>query len=130
LTPARAFGRGARRAGHRARRRSVSEDERVELAAAADAVEWLAGATTAGEWRIGGLLATRPEIIAHHPDGATEHVAEARSGSARWIAAMSPALARPLAQWLRSAAAQEPVDPAALRFARVITERAAGAERG
>lgn len=43
---------------------------------------------------------------------------------------MSPALARPLAQWLRSAAAQEPVDPAALRFARVITERAAGAERG
>ncbi|MCC5697301.1 hypothetical protein LH612_29530, partial [Klebsiella pneumoniae] len=66
----------------------------------------------------------------HHPDGATEHVAEARSGSARWIAAMSPALARPLAQWLRSAAAQEPVDPAALRFARVITERAAGAERG
>ncbi|MCU1616743.1 MAG: GCN5-related N-acetyltransferase [Frankiales bacterium] len=51
-----------------------------------------------------GLLATRAEVVAHRPDGSTEHVAEARAGSAAWITALSPALAVPLAALLRAAA--------------------------
>lgn len=75
------------------------------LQEAADRLEALAACSTAGDWRSGGLLATRPEIIAHRRDGSTEHVAEARAASARWIIALSPAVAAPLAAWLRAAAA-------------------------
>lgn len=90
---------------------------------AAERLEALAARTTAGDWRVGGLLATRPEVVAHAPGGGTEHVAEARAATGAWIAACSPALAAPLAGWLRSAAAHEPVDPAAEAFARALLAR-------
>jgi hypothetical protein len=90
------------------------------LRTAADRLEALAARTTAGDWRVGGLLATRPEVVAHRPDGGTEHVAEARAGTGAWIAALSPALAGPLAAWLRAA---DPADPAAAAFARALLDR-------
>ena len=93
------------------------------LRTAAERLELLAGRTTAGDWRTGGLLASRPEVIAHGADGTTEHVAEARAGTAPWITALSPALAGPLAAWLRSAADADPRDPAAVAFARALLER-------
>ncbi|ADB76236.1 hypothetical protein Gobs01_01826 [Geodermatophilus obscurus DSM 43160] len=92
------------------------------LRTAADRLEALAARTTPGDWRAGGLLATRPEVVAHSPDGGTEHVAEARAGTGAWIAALSPALAAPLGAWLR-AAAHGPVDPAAETFARALLAR-------
>jgi hypothetical protein len=49
------------------------------------------------------LLASRPEVIADR-SGETEHVAEARSRSARWIVTMQPAVAPHLAGWLRAEA--------------------------
>jgi hypothetical protein len=94
-----------------------------QLTAAAERLEQLAARTTAGNWRTAGLLATRPEVVAHHPDGGTEHVAEARARTAEWITALSPAVAAPLATWLRSAASAEPVDDAALELARTLLER-------
>ncbi|MET0764179.1 MAG: hypothetical protein ABWY29_04890 [Blastococcus sp.] len=93
------------------------------LRSAADRLEALAERTTPGDWRPGGLLASRPEVIAHLPDGGTEHVADARAGTGRWITALSPAVAGPLAAWLRAAAASEPVEPAAVAFARTLSER-------
>ena len=93
------------------------------LRTAADRLEALAARTTLGNWRTGGLLATRPEVVAHLPGGNTEHVAEARAGTGAWIAALSPALAAPLASWLRAAAAPESVDPAAEVFARALLAR-------
>jgi hypothetical protein len=72
-------------------------------AAAAERLQALAARTTSGDWRLAGLLATRPEIVAHRPDGSTEHVAEARAGSASWISALSPAVAGPLAALLSAA---------------------------
>jgi hypothetical protein len=94
-----------------------------ELTAAADRLERLAARTTPGDWRTGGLLATRPEVVASTPDGRTEHVAEARARSAEWIAALSPAVAAPLAAWLRAAASAEPVDDAAADVARTLLAR-------
>jgi hypothetical protein len=94
-----------------------------QLTAAAERLERLAARTTAGNWQTAGLLATRPEVVAHHPDGGTEHVAEARARTAEWITALSPAVAAPLAAWLRSAATAEPVDNAALGLARALLER-------
>ena len=92
------------------------------LRTAADRLESLAGRTTSGEWRSGGLLASRPEVVAHRPDWTTEHVAEARANTAAWIAALSPAVAGPLAAWLRSAAESDP--PAeTLAVARVLLDR-------
>ena len=102
------------------------EDAAALLRTAADRLEALAARTTPGDWRAGGLLATRPEVVAHSPDGGTEHVAEARAGTGGWIAAFSPALAAPLADWLRTAADQAadgPVDPAAEAFARALLAR-------
>jgi hypothetical protein len=64
----------------------VIEKERRELMVAADILEELADRTTGGHWRIGGLLASRPEVIAEWPDGATEHVAEARALTSRHTA--------------------------------------------
>ena len=98
-------------------------DAATSLRAAADSLELLAGRTTAGDWRTGGLLASRPEVVAHFPDGGTEHVAEARARTADWITALSPAVAAPLAAWLRSAASAEPVDDAAFGLARALLER-------
>jgi hypothetical protein len=98
-------------------------DDASLLRTAADRLARLAARTTPGEWRTGGLLASRPEVVAHAPDGATEHVAEARAGTGAWIAALSPALAEPLAAWLRAAAAAEPVAPEAVRFARELLTR-------
>jgi hypothetical protein len=88
-------------------------------ATAADRLEVLAARSTPGDWRLGGLLATRPEVVAHRPDGSTEHVAEARAGSATWISAVSPAVAGPLAALLRAAAAS----PEADALARVLLGR-------
>jgi hypothetical protein len=87
-------------------RRECREDDRMDAdlpVTAAERLEALAARTTPGDWRITGLLATRPEIVAHRPDGGTEHVAEARAGSGAWIAALSPAVAGPLAALLRAA---------------------------
>ncbi|MCZ2860051.1 hypothetical protein [Blastococcus sp. VKM Ac-2987] len=88
----------------------------------ADRLEALAARTTPGDWRLAGLLASRPEVVASGPDGGTEHVAEARTRSAAWIAALSPAAAAPLAAWLR-AAADGPVPPAAVAVARQLADR-------
>ena len=97
-------------------------DDRALLRTAADRLEALAARTTAGDWRAGGLLASRPEVIAHR-DGGTEHVAEARAGTAAWITAVSPAVGAPLADWLRAAADAPVVEPAATAVARVLLER-------
>ena len=98
--------------------------ERADLLrTAADRLEELAARTTPGDWRTAGLLATRPEVVAHAPGGGTEHVAEARAATGAWIAALSPALAAPLARWLRAAAADEPGEPAAEAFARALLAR-------
>ena len=56
-------------------------NDRDLLRTAADRLDALAARTTPGDWRTAGLLATRPEVIAHR-EGRTEHVAEARSGTA------------------------------------------------
>jgi hypothetical protein len=102
-------------------------DDAALLRAAADRLELLAARSTPGDWRTGGLLATRPEVIAHRDsaDGedGTEHVAEARAGTAAWITALSPAVGPPLAAWLRAAAEASPVEPAATAVARVLLER-------
>ena len=90
---------------------------------AADRLEDLARRTTGGDWRVRGLLASRPEVVAAFLDGGEQHVAEARSGTAAWIAALSPALAGPLTAWLRAAAAAEPVDPSATALARALLDR-------
>lgn len=92
------------------------------LRAAADRLERLALRTTDGDWHTGGLLASRPEVIAHQADGGTEHVAEARAASAAWIVALSPALAGPLAGWLRDEAGSGPSE-AAVAFARALLPR-------
>ena len=97
-------------------------DERALLRTAADRLEALAARSTPGDWRTGGLLASRPEVIAHTEE-ATEHVAEARARTAAWISALSPAVGPPLATWLRAAADQPQVEPAALAVARVLLER-------
>jgi hypothetical protein len=93
------------------------------LRGAADRLEVLAGRTTPGDWRIEGLLATRPEVIAHRDDGGTEHVAEARAGTAAWIAALSPAVAPSLAVWLRAEADAPSPSTAALALARTLLDR-------
>ncbi|MBM7805364.1 hypothetical protein JOD57_001201 [Geodermatophilus bullaregiensis] len=98
-------------------------DPEQMLRTAADRLDALAARTTPGDWRAGGLLATRPEVVAHLPDGSTEHVAEARARTGAWIATLSPALAAPLANWLRAAATHEPVAPAAEAFARALLAR-------
>jgi hypothetical protein len=101
-------------------------DDAELLRTVAARIDDLAARATAGDWRSGGLLATRPEVIAHRPDGGTEHVAEARSASAAWIAALSPAVAGPLADWLRLAAERSPVEPPALDLARILLDRLPG----
>ena len=98
-------------------------DDATALLAAADRVERLAARTTPGNWRPAGLLASRPEVIAHRADGGTEHVAEARAGSGAWIAAFSPALAGPLVDLLRTAAARPEADAAAVALARALLDR-------
>jgi hypothetical protein len=95
-------------------------DDGSLLRTAAARLEALAGRTTPGDWRVSGLLATRPEVIAHLAGG-TEHVAEARAGSGAWITALSPAVAAPLAAWLRAAA--DAPTPEALALARVLLDR-------
>jgi hypothetical protein len=118
-----------RSAEHRKRRTDAdlyrqgvtSMDDADLLRAAAARLTALASRSTAGDWRVTGLLASRPEVVAHRPDGGTEHVAEARAASARWIAGLSPAVAVPLADWLR-AEADTPSEPA-LRLARLLLER-------
>lgn len=74
------------------------------LRRAADHLDGLRAAVPDGRWSARGLLASRPEIVAEDPAGTTEHVAEARSRTARWILTMSPDLAVPLAAWLRTTA--------------------------
>ena len=97
-------------------------DERALLRTAADRLEALVARSTPGDWRTGGLLASRPEVISH-AEGGTEHVAEARARTAAWISALSPTVGPPLAAWLRAAADQHEVEPAAVALARVLSER-------
>jgi len=99
----------------------VSDAELID--SAADRVEALAARTTPGDWRPAGLLASRPEVVAHRADGGTEHVAEARAGSGAWIAAFSPAVAGPLVELLRAAAARPVPEPAAVALARSLLAR-------
>lgn len=101
-------------------------DARDLLLSAADRLEALAERTTPGEWRLGGLLASRPEVIAHRPDGGTEHVAEARSRTGEWIVALSPSLAPALVAWLRQEADRQPVQPAARALAEQLLTRLPG----
>jgi hypothetical protein len=82
-------------------------DDAELLRAAADRLEALAARTPAGTWTLRGLLASRPEVVAVGPGGAGEHVAEARARTAEWITTLSPALAGPLAAWLRAAAVDD-----------------------
>lgn len=97
-------------------------NDRALLRNAADRLELLAARTTPGDWRAGGLLASRPEVIAHL-DGGTEHVAEARAGTAAWITALSPAVGATLVAWLRAAAEAPSVDPPATAVARALLDR-------
>jgi hypothetical protein len=90
---------------------------------AAERLERLAARTTGGDWRLGGLLASRPEVVAHTADGGSEHVAEARARTGEWITALSPDLAAPLAAWLRAAADSEPVDGFAADVALLLLQR-------
>jgi hypothetical protein len=92
------------------------DDEQL-LRAAADRIDQLAARTTGGHWGLGGLLASRPEVVARLADGTTEHVAEARARTAEWIVTLSPALAGPLVAWLRTAS---PADSHALAVARAL----------
>lgn len=103
------------------------DSARTVLFDAADRLERLAARSTPGDWRLQGLLATRPEVVAHGADGSAQHVAEARATSAGWIIAMSPALAGPLVSWLRSAAAEERPNEAAIALARTLLARSSTA---
>jgi hypothetical protein len=98
-------------------------DDRALVRAVADRLEALAVRTTGGDWRVSGLLASRPEVVAHRPDGGTEHVAEARERTASWIAALSPAVAGPLVTILRIAGGADPLEPAAVDLARSLDAR-------
>jgi hypothetical protein len=93
------------------------------LRAAADRLERLAARSTPGDWRTAGLLASRPEVVAHRPDGGTEHVAEARAASAAWITALSPAVAVPLAGWLRAEADTSSPAPDSVTLATLLLDR-------
>ena len=93
------------------------------LREAADRLERLAVHSTPGDWRTTGLLASRPEVVAVRPDGGTEHVAEARAASAAWITALSPAVAAPLAAWLRAEARGSSPSPHAVTLARHLLDR-------
>ncbi|RFU19800.1 hypothetical protein [Geodermatophilus marinus] len=101
-------------------------DERTALRAAADRLAALAARSTPGDWRLQGLLASRPEVVAHAPGGGTEHVAEARAGTGAWIAALSPEVAGPLAAWLRAAADADAVPAEAVAVAGVLLRRLPG----
>jgi hypothetical protein len=96
-------------------------DDAELLRTAADRLERAARRATPGDWRIGGLLATRPEVVAHRDDGSARHVAEARADSARWITSLSPAVAGPLTAWLRAAAGSP--SPEAVELANVLVRR-------
>ncbi len=93
------------------------------LALTADRIEQLAARSTPGDWRLAGLLASRPEVIAHRADGGTEHVAEARASSGAWITAFSPAHAGPLVALLRAAAQRPDPQPTAVALARALLDR-------
>ena len=101
----------------------AASDHATLLRSAADRLEALAARSTPGDWRPAGLLASRPEVVAHRDDGSTEHVAEARTDSAAWIRALSPDVAGPLAALLRAAAGAGPVEPAARELAAVLLRR-------
>jgi hypothetical protein len=111
-----------------ARHTAVVDDAQQELTAAADRLEELAARTTGGRWQRTGLLASRPEVVAVHDDGSTAHVAEARAATADWITTLSPALAAPLAAWLREAADAR-VGPAAQAVARTLLDGLPPAQR-
>jgi hypothetical protein len=98
-------------------------DDRALIRSVADRLEALAARTTDGDWRVTGLLASRPEVVAHRPDGGTEHVAEARERTAPWIAALSPAVAGPLVTLLRVAGGADSLEPAAVDLARGLAPR-------
>jgi hypothetical protein len=101
---------------------AAAPDDAALLRAVADRLEALAARSTPGDWRSAGLLASRPEVVAYKDDGSTEHVAEARAGSAAWILALSPAAAGPLAGLLRAAVGSA-AQPAARDLAAALLPR-------
>ncbi|MCD2190572.1 hypothetical protein [Actinomycetospora soli] len=110
-----------------------NKDDAGTLRTAARLLEELRARTPGGEWEVGGLLATRPEIVARHSDGSSEHVAETRARSSAWIAGLAPSLAAPLVTWLRTTAdaveagrASAEVTGAATAFAAAVTDRLDG----
>jgi hypothetical protein len=101
----------------------AAEDAALLLRTVADRLTELAARTTPGDWRTTGLLASRPEVVAVRPDGGREHVAEARAGSATWIATLSPAVAAPLAAAFRAAAGDPAGAPDLVTLAERISAR-------
>lgn len=108
--------------------RPTSPSRGAELRDAAHRLEDLSARTPAGEWETVGLLASRPEVIARHDDGTTEHVADTRARTAAWIVGLSPRVIEPLIAWLRATAdavdaggAPEATTTAALTFAEAVT---------
>ena len=62
----------------------------------------LAARTTAGDWRVTGLLASRPEVVAHGRTAAPSTSPRPGRATAAWIAALSPAVAGAARRrWLR-----------------------------
>lgn len=100
----------------------MTSDPQRRLLAAADLLDQLAACTTGGRWEVGGLLASRPEVIARYEDGTTQHVADARADTAHWITTLSPATAPHLVRWLRATAAgaDATAADAALAFADAV----------
>ena len=99
-------------------------DDRALLRTAADRLDALAARTTAGDWRAGGLLASRPEVIAHHGDGRAPSTWPRRAPAPRPGSPPSaPPSRRPWPAWLRAAADAPAVEPAATAVARVLLER-------
>ncbi|MEJ2871972.1 hypothetical protein WCD74_29730 [Actinomycetospora sp. OC33-EN08] len=91
------------------------------LRRAADRLERLAARAPQGQWSARGLLASRPEVVATDADGHSEHVAEARAGTAPWIVATAPAIAAPLVAWLRATADEPgPHPPPAVDLAETV----------
>ncbi|WP_018332671.1 hypothetical protein [Actinomycetospora chiangmaiensis] len=102
----------------------------ASLRTAARLLQELQARTPGGEWEVAGLLASRPEIVARHVDGTSEHVAETRARTSTWIAALAPSLAAPLVAWLLTTAdavetgrASAEVADAAATFADAVTDR-------
>lgn len=82
------------------------------LVAAADLIRNLAAAATPGRWEVDERGAERVELVLRSPSAGvvvvhrfSPHPDSLNRADARWIAALSPALAPMIEKWLREAAA-------------------------